>query len=149
VHEFMPGPGFASVALTIAALVGWIATAIIIAIAVRANWGVARHMPGWAVTLTIIAIGALLGVAIVSSSAWFAVAAVLALFALWLWFVVRVAFWHIPDVAERLADRRYKHRAERRADQAEQARRGDALEDVLGTAMRDGRSSAPVADRRD
>ncbi|HMK93297.1 MAG TPA: hypothetical protein VK576_09885, partial [Thermoleophilia bacterium] len=116
-HESVPGPGFTSVALTIAAVVGWLATAIVIAIAVRANWSVARHVPGWAVTLTIAAIGALLAVAIVSSTAGFVVAAVLALAVLWLWFIVRVVFRRMPAVAERLADRRYgEHRAEQRAE---------------------------------
>ena len=116
----------------------WGITLVLIALAIWGNWGIAKRMPTWAVAATEVAIGALVLVALLSNNAWIAIAALIALFAGWIWFVVRYGFTHIPDVAERLSDPQYKeHQAELHAEQAEQARRGDALEGVLGQVMRE------------
>lgn len=118
--------------MIVASAVAWAITLVLIAVAVRANWGVARHMPNWAVTLTLVAIGALVLVAFASHTGWVAIAALIAVFATWMWLVARHLLQRVPEVHEHFD--RVMHPEEAAAHDAEQAassERGSALEHVL------------------
>jgi len=122
--------------LVIAAL--WVITLALIALAVWGNWNVTKRLPAWAVTVVLVVVGVLVVVALVRHQSLVGIGALVALFAVWVWFLARAFVKHVPDVAERLSDPQYKeHQAELHAAQAEQAQRGDALEGVLGRVMRE------------
>jgi len=116
----------------------WCVTLALIALAVWGGWSITKRLPAWAVTVALVVVGVLVLVALVRHSSLIAIGALVALFAVWVWFLARGFVRHVPDVAERLSDPQYKeHQAELHAEQAEQARRGDALESVLGEVMRE------------
>jgi hypothetical protein len=126
------GGSFVSQAFTVLSAIAWVVTLVLIVIAVRANWGIAKHMPNWAVTLTLVAIGALVLVAFVSHTGWVAIAALIAVFASWLWLLARWLFPRIPKVHEEYE--RVAHpelAAEQDAARAASSERGAALEHVL------------------
>jgi len=70
-----------------------------IAVAVRANWGLAKRLPQWLVTVFLIVIGVLVLVAFVAHTAWIGIAALIAVFATWLWFLARWLFPRMPEGA--------------------------------------------------
>jgi len=124
--------------MTIASAVLWGITLVLIAVAVAGNWGITKRLPGWAVTLVLVVVGVLVLIALLRHSSLIGIAALVALFAFWVWFLARYFLKRAPDVAQRLSDPQYKeHQAELHAEQAEQAKRGDALEGVLGQVMRE------------
>jgi len=128
-----PSAGF-----TVLMVAAWAVTLALIAVGVRANWGIVRHMPQWLVTVALIAIGALVLVAFVSHTAWVGLAALIALFATWLWFLTRWLFPRMPEVQERMeraADPRLA--AEKETYRAASAQRGAALEHVLDDVVRE------------
>ncbi len=117
---------------TILAAVAWVATLALIAVAVRANWGVAKHMPQWLVTVTLVAVGALVVAAFFANTVWLGIAALVTVFAVWIWFLARWLFPRVPEVHERFERARDPQlAAEQDADRAESAERGTALEHVL------------------
>lgn len=127
-----------STTFTILAAVAWAVTLVLIAVAVRANWGVAKHMPQWLVTVTLIAIGALVLVAVISHTALLGIAALIAVFAIWVWFLARWLFPRVPEVhehMERVMDPQLV--AEQDAERAASAERGAALEHVLDKVVRE------------
>ncbi len=127
-----------STTFTILAAVAWAVTLVLIAVAVRANWGVAKHMPQWLVTVTLIAIGALVLVAVISHTALLGIAALIAVFAIWVWFLARWLFPRVPEVhehMERVMDPQLV--AEQDAERAASAERGAALEHVLDEVVRE------------
>jgi hypothetical protein len=127
-----------STTFTILAAVAWAVTLVLIAVAVRANWGVAKHMPQWLVTVTLVAIGALVLVAVFSSTALLGIAALVAVFALWLWFLARWLFPRVPEVHEHMERVRDPAlAAEQEAERAVAAERGAALEHVLDDVVRE------------
>ena len=132
------GSGGPSPAFTILAAIAWVVTLALIALAVRANWGLAKHLPQWLVTVFLIVIGVLVIVAFVAHTAWIGIAALIAVFATWLWFRpagrsparprCRSAWERVrtPQVA-----------AEQEAEQAVSAQRGADLEQVLDDVVRE------------
>jgi hypothetical protein len=124
--------------MTILSAAVWVVTLILIAVAIRANWGVAKHMPQWAVTLTLIAVGALVVVAFVSHTGWVAIAALIAVFATWLWLLARWLFPRVPEVHEHMERvMNPELAAEQDAARAASAQRGAALDDVLDDMVRE------------
>jgi len=130
--------GTRSPTIAIVAAAAWVLTLVLIAVAVRANWGIARHMPPWAVTATLIAIGALVVVAFVARPAWVGITALIAVFATWLWFLARWLFPRLPEVQEYI-DRSTDPQlaAEQDAERAVSVQRGAALDEVLDEAVRE------------
>jgi len=127
-----------SQAFTILAAAAWVVTLVLIAVAVRANWGMAKHLPQWLVTVLLIAIGVLVLVAFVAHTALVGIAALIAVFATWLWFLARWLFPRMPEVQEhleRVTDPQLA--AEHEAERAASAQRGAALEQVLDEAVRE------------
>ena len=123
---------------TILSAVAWAVTLVLIVVAVRANWGIAKHVPNWAVTVTLVAIGVLVLVAFASHTGWVAIAALIAVFAAWMWFLARWLLRRVPEVPEHFE--RVVHpglAAEQDAERAASAERGAALEDVLGDMVRE------------
>ena len=105
---------------------------MLIAVAVRANWGVAKHLPQWLVTVVLLAVGALVLAAFFANTVWLGIAALVAVFALWMWFLARWLFPRVPEVHEhfeRAMDPQLA--AEQDADAHSSAERGAALEHVL------------------
>ena len=123
---------------TILSALAWALTLVLIVVAVRANWGIAKHVPNWAVTLTLVAIGVLVLIAFASHTGWVAIAALIAVFAAWLWFLARWFFRRVPEVHEHFE--RVAHpelAAEQDAERAATAERGAALEHVLDDMVRE------------
>jgi len=128
-----PSPAF-----TILAAIAWLVTLALIAVAVRANWGLAKRLPQWLVTVFLIVIGVLVIVAFVAHTAWIGIAALIAVFATWLWFLARWLFPRMPEVQERLERARDPRlAAEQEAEQAVSAQRGADLEQVLDDVVRE------------
>ncbi|MGZ4200358.1 MAG: hypothetical protein ACXVP1_09245 [Thermoleophilia bacterium] len=118
--------------LSILAAVAWAITLVLIAVAVRASWGVAKHLPQWLVTVILLAVGVLVLLAFVVNTAWLGIAALVTVFAVWIWFLARWLFPRVPEVHERFERARDPQlAAEQDADRAESAERGAALEHVL------------------
>lgn len=132
------GSGGLSTTFSVLAAAAWVITLALIALAVRANWGLVKRLPQWAVTVALIAIGILVLVGFVAHTAWIGIAALIAVFAAWLWFLARWLFPRMPEVQERMAraeDPRLA--AEHEAERAAAAQRGAALEHVLDDAVRE------------
>jgi len=116
----------------------WCVTLALIALAVWGNWNFTKRLPAWAVTVVLVVVGVLVVVALLRHTSLIGVGLLVALFAVWVWFLARAFVRHVPDVVERVSDPQYKeHQAELHAAQTEQAKRGDALEGVLGKVMRE------------
>jgi len=130
--------GFATAGSTFAALAFLLVTVALFVLAVWGSWNVTERLPTRGVTIALVAIGILVVLSLLLYSALVAMMALVALFAGWIWFFARYVALRVPVVVERLSDPDHKeHEAELHASQAEQAKRGDALESVLGAVMRE------------
>ena len=122
----------------ILAAIAWAVTLVLIAVAVRASWRLTKHLSAGAATAILIAVGVLVVLAFVWNPVWLGIAALVAVFAVWTWFLARRLPAEITDVQEHVE--RVAHpqlAAEQDAERAESAERGAALEHVLDEAVRE------------
>ena len=133
-----PGRSADSKTFAILAAAAWLLMLVLIAVAVRVNWGIAKRLPQWAVVVTLIAIGIVVVVAFVWNFVWLGPAALIAVMAAWVWFLARWLFPRVPEVEEKMERVLDPQRAaEEDAEQVVSAQRGVALEDVLDDVMRE------------
>jgi hypothetical protein len=122
----------------ILAAAAWAVTLVLIAVAVRANWRFTQHLSTGAATAVLIAVGVLVVLAFVWNPVWLGIAALVAVFAVWTWFLARRLPTEITDVHEHMERAAHPQlAAEQDAERAESARRGAALEHVLDEVVRE------------
>jgi len=118
--------------LAIVAAVAWAVTLVLIAVGVRANWRLTRNLSSRAVIATFGVVGVLIVIAFVWNPVWLGIAALVAVFAIWTWFLARrlpSEVTEVHDHMERVVDPQLA--AEQDAERAVSAERGAALEHVL------------------
>ncbi|HVN42883.1 MAG TPA: hypothetical protein VMT50_08870 [Steroidobacteraceae bacterium] len=122
--------------IAILAAVAWALTLVLIAVAVAANWQLTKRMSPRLVTAILIAIGVLVLIAFVWNPVWLGVAALVAVFAVWAWFLARRLPGEVTEVHDHFERVAHPERAaEQDAERAESAERGTALEHVLDEAV--------------
>jgi hypothetical protein len=89
-----------SASFTFLAATAWVVMLLLIAVAVRANWGAPKYLPRWLVAVIVIAIGGLLVIAFVSNSTYVAMTALYASVAMWLLYLFSWTFPRVPGLHE-------------------------------------------------